>query len=736
MPTQFKSAAIGPSARTRIDIAEAVDIAKFAGRDDLNILSRDSLDGLLGKSALLLDGLRRKPRYFDGRLLTGADLTRDQEYIRQRQNDLAAATGTGVVSGLRVAMTSDPRGQTIALESGHGVTPSGAIVMIEEQRDVALLDIPETRRLDATLGLSRKPNAPLGRRTGLFILALRPVEFSANPLASYPTEITGQRGFEDGDVIEATTISLIAYPDGDAGGSLDEARRLVARQIFSGSANGIPQDALPLAMIALDRGVVRWIDMPMVRRETGADTPLQVAMGSRPRALSEAFVLQYNQHLGDVIADRRASGLDMKFPAQEYFSYLPPAGQIPAEAISVGDDALEQIWFPQGMDVNVSFIPADEIVTIAEESLTLPPIDLGGGQDAVDGISIVALIPVPRALFHHFAQSLEKLNLKAGQTALSSVREKPIASLQAMLARRAVRLSTKKQLADSGSSEILTASEKAQLQLWEAALSEAFASLPREENGTPMIFYARRRAVAYSAEAVGRKIEITGDSDADNDSSEEHVETKVEERLGELSLKTRFNALKKASTAAAVARINELLQIKAVRESDLFTVAAIKELEETIPGAERSASALEISAIRAAMLDRSTSTRSLRTIEPTLAISRAGLLSSRVERARLDAGFIKRKMLSESDVLSVARNFRQPELGQGISRIAEATEPEIFEKKSGMWLGDTGLALEIDVIGMKAGGSQLKELAPAIAEAVKAQDSDTIKKVVEKFLER
>jgi hypothetical protein len=31
---------------------------------------------------------------------------------------------------------------------------------------------------------------PLGRRTGLFILALRPVEFTANPIAAYPRSIT------------------------------------------------------------------------------------------------------------------------------------------------------------------------------------------------------------------------------------------------------------------------------------------------------------------------------------------------------------------------------------------------------------------------------------------------------------------------------------------------------------------------------------------------------------------
>src|SRR6188508_383410 len=90
--------------RTPIDVAEAAEIARMARTDDPNVLSTDALQRLLGDSALVLDGLRRRPRYFDGKFLTGADLTRDQDYIRQRQADLARATGTGVVAGLDVSV--------------------------------------------------------------------------------------------------------------------------------------------------------------------------------------------------------------------------------------------------------------------------------------------------------------------------------------------------------------------------------------------------------------------------------------------------------------------------------------------------------------------------------------------------------------------------------------------------------------------------------------------------------
>ena len=78
--------------------------------------------------------MRRRPRYFDGRFLTGADLTRDQDYVRQRQADMARASGAGVISGLQVAVAASVRGQTVRIQPGVGLTPSGDVVMLELRR--------------------------------------------------------------------------------------------------------------------------------------------------------------------------------------------------------------------------------------------------------------------------------------------------------------------------------------------------------------------------------------------------------------------------------------------------------------------------------------------------------------------------------------------------------------------------------------------------------------------------
>ncbi len=71
----------------QLDKAEeraVIGIADAQGAAD-GQFTRAQIEDRFVQDPLVLDGLRRRPRYFDGRFLTGADLTRDQDYARQRQ---------------------------------------------------------------------------------------------------------------------------------------------------------------------------------------------------------------------------------------------------------------------------------------------------------------------------------------------------------------------------------------------------------------------------------------------------------------------------------------------------------------------------------------------------------------------------------------------------------------------------------------------------------------------------
>ena len=714
------------SGRTAIDVSEASEIAERVAAQDPNAMTRADMQSLLGASALVLDGLRQRPHYFDGRFLTGADLTRDQDYVRQRQDDLARACGSGVVTGLEVRLTDATSGQRISINPGHGITPSGDLVLITAPRDVDLLDLAGIERLDASLGLRLEPRVPLGRRTGLFILALRAVEFTANPIAAYPTSITGPRQVEDSDVIEATAITLIPYPDSGGAASLDEARRAVARRLFvEDSARGMPQDALPLAMLAMERGSVRWIDMAMVRRETGADTPLQVSMGARPRALAEAHVAQYALHLLDVVQERQAAGLGQAFAAAQYFAALPAAGQLPAATILSDELGFKQLWFPPACDVDLSFAPHDEIAAIVEDSLALPPIDLQADPADLDATRIVVLAPVTRQRLQRFEQGLAQLTMKTASDPAQGIRQAPIEMLAAMLRRR-----TKVVEAPPPDAAAQTQATNAEIAAWRAAWAEAIAAMPVRSDGAPtLIWYVRRRAVAYRPNVTGIAVAISGDDAA--------LTKQLGDRLVALGLQSRVDAIRAAATAFATARMTAFLGSPRIVSSDLLLIAGTRELEHALPPATPPPQADGLPTTTAATSRAAAPARTSAALSPRLAavvgggaIARPGLERLAASRLSLTLALAapagQQRLLTEGDVLDVASDFGDPALGDGLARVINALGAPALTGAQVKWLGDSGQVLGLDRVGRSLPDDALPDFVSRLRAAVTAANADDL----------
>ena len=366
-----------------------------------------AIETMRAAGVLVIDDSRRRPRYFDGRFLTARDLTREQNYFLARQSDIGRAGGAGVVTGLGVDMTvpRDRDAAALVISPGHGITASGELVLLSEELTISLENIPELDQLNVRLGLSRLPQPPQRNRTGVFIVALRPVEFTANPIASYPTSITGTRSTEDSDIVEAAAVTLIPFGDSGRGQSANAQRAQLARNIFVlNQAAGTPVDALPLALVYLERNQIQWIDPFLVRREVGADHGDILGLGFAPRAVREAHMIQYNAHLEAVMTQRSAASQGLRFAASEYFQALPPAGRLPAAAINPAD--FTQLFFPPEVDVDLAIIPEDELIALIEESYLLPPIDLTVGGDNLESVDVIVLLPVPRTRFRELHTQL------------------------------------------------------------------------------------------------------------------------------------------------------------------------------------------------------------------------------------------------------------------------------------------------------------------------------------------
>ncbi|HET8747461.1 MAG TPA: hypothetical protein VFM98_17810 [Ramlibacter sp.] len=576
------------------------------------------LQAQLAAGAIIVDSGRRRPFYFDGRFLTAADLTADQDYIRARQSDLAQAMGTGVIRGLMVGLgTQAASGSpTLVIEPGTGITPSGDLVKVDTPLTIAVAALPQAAQLDAQLGIKALPPASAVNRSGLFVLALRPIEFSTNPTAAYPTTLEGRRTVRDGDIVEATALTLIPYPDRAGVENANAKRSRVAREIFFDRQRpGVLQDALPLAMLCLEGGTLRWLDVHMVRREVGAESTLAAGLSQRPRALLEAWLKQHQDQMDDIDTGTVQAG----FAAARQFEVLPPVGPLPASTLrfetQLGALTLLQNYFPPMVDCEFAFVPADELAALVQESLALPPIDLRAADEDLDHLSILVVAPVTRQQLEAHKRSLQTVvrPVRAASAGLIAKRS-PFESL-VRIAQPAIPLLP----------TVPDLTPDALALAWQRAVEAARTQANAELQGRGMFWYLRKRQLPFTAEISGTTLRLAGDAKT--------LDAEVDARVRADAVLGRFNSLvAKIPTLARAETVNLLAAPRlALSPGVAANVLATSDL-------------LRRSAFQA--------------------------LSARAD-ARGDEG------LRHDDVLEVARDFGDPELGEGFDALVQAAAPEV-----------------------------------------------------------
>ncbi len=497
------------------------------------------------KSTVITDDRRRRPLWFDGRFLDANALNSEQNYILARQADISRVAGIGVVHGLTVDRLEN-KSRSISITAGHGITSAGELVIIPDELNVDLADIPEIQKLDARFGISVIPKQASRNRSGLYILALRPVEFTDGPLASYPTSINASRSVEDGNIVEATAVTLIPYQDHGTRLGLNQRRKHVAREIFlEDSKKGQPTGVLPLAMMALNQGVIQWLDTFMVRREVGALDHDVFGLGLSPRALREAYLRQYHNQLTEILTED--NGGNTHIIASDHFVSLPAAGSMPATAIDVDD--FTQSYFPSEMDVDLSIIPEDELGALIEDSYSLPPIDLTLSSEEFESTSILIVMPVKRSQLRQLSQGLNTLirPLQAAAPGLVSKR-KPITALTNLDINRLSQV--KLNIVDPSENQ------------WRQVLQ-----------GIETLWFIRRRNISYKDTVVSDPVLVNRD--------EVVIEATINEKLKDLQLVTAVSSITNRGTTAANGEFIDLLSSPVMLTgSEIAIRAAVNEINK------------------------------------------------------------------------------------------------------------------------------------------------------------
>jgi hypothetical protein len=375
---------------------------------DRRRLTQEALQ-LLPQGAVVLDERRSRPLWFDGLFLTAAALSREQSYFLARQADLARTLGAGVVEGLMVEEVAG-RPTALLIRQGHGLTPAGEPVVLPRDLVVELADIAAEKQIERALGRPVRPTPPRETRTGLFVLALRPLEYTAEPAASYPTTVDEPRRLEDSVVREVTLLTLIPLSDAGALGNPRLRRARLAERVFGGAGLDLPHGALPLAVVELAANAVAWLDVWLAQREAGLAATDIVGLGLASEPVRAAHLRQYEAMLADLL-EEAPSG----FAAAERLSLLPAAGPLPKASVmlvpdpATGEQVLTHSFFPPQLPVELSLVPEDEVAAVLEESLMLPPIRLDAAADILDGQPVMVLVPVPRRELGRLARELGRL---------------------------------------------------------------------------------------------------------------------------------------------------------------------------------------------------------------------------------------------------------------------------------------------------------------------------------------
>jgi hypothetical protein len=517
-----------------------IDFTAGAARE---LIAPEDVESLRTAGALVPNSRLERSHFFDGKFLAARDLIRDQQYFLAREADLGQAAGGGVTVGLRVAPGA--AADELVVSRGHGVTPAGELTLLPRNVTVRLADIPLAEQLSARFGLSRRPQPPVRNRTGLFVLALRPVEFTANPIGAYPTSITGQRTVEDGDVIEATAVVLVPWTDDNAADALDARRGRAARAVFvENRPSGVSANVLPLAMVALQNNIVAWLDVAMVRRELGADFADRPGLDVGGRALRLAHVLQYAGHLDEEVRHNGGRG----FPAVPRFGALPPAGPMPPGMIATRD--FTQNFFPAEVDAELSAVPEDELPVMVDEALGLPPIDLTVPPALLESTAVLVLAPVPRAEW-------VAVNNRLNQTGTApATRQLLPAAANRLAARKPLQILQRLRIPAPLPVPIDTSNPVEQEWARLAAL--------------PNLWFVRRRSLAYRDDLAGRFVRFAG--------RDVSAEDRVRTRLAPVGLGPQFDALVERAPPNVAAEVSALLESPRFATSPVLTAAALGEL--------------------------------------------------------------------------------------------------------------------------------------------------------------
>ena len=358
----------------------------------------------------IINGSLRVTNFFNGRLVTGADMTREQTARREAVSRIGSATGDGIVEGLSVEKDETAGNDPIVnVSAGLAVNRCGQALYLSQDTSINLLQRTGTTEQASSIFANCQP-LQAGTYTagfGLYLLVISPAETTEgsaptsglkNAFATCSTDV----------ILESVQFRLFAVDSFLANETLPDKNLLrnhVAYRCFGTAENqsifqnplGFSLDSyglmdemrsktlsksdVPLAIISWTSSGLEFVEMWAVRRRLTKRTDDENwthLVSDRRVSETEAMMHQFADQSEEL---RIKSNNPQTIEADDHFRYLPPAGILPLKVSGSSQKGFDSDTFFSGRgSKDIVSMDGDRLRVLLREALSHEPIDLSGSE--------------------------------------------------------------------------------------------------------------------------------------------------------------------------------------------------------------------------------------------------------------------------------------------------------------------------------------------------------------------
>lgn len=371
----------------------------------------------------ILHELLASVRFFNGRLLTGDALTREQRSLQERLRLLGLALGTGVARGLEVSTSasSTATAPQVLVHAGEAINPSGTVLALSQETTLSLTELVSSG-VSGTFAPVRASGD--SRVDGLYLLALMPSPVTQGRVLCVGA---GSDNVVPDRVVDGVQLVVIAMDELEV--ALERAlkaeladqdmppsvlRNAVAHHCLAGAVEALlacdptqAATAVPLAVLFCTPTTgVAWVDpwcarRPLLAAPWGAEAETALGLDTG-RAV--ARLAQFHSQL--------AAGA-----TSESFRWLPAAGEISA-ACDTWEEVqsfLDALCPPEATPIDEALAPG-----LLARGLLGDVIDRESDPRAtIEVFQVLQADGSSRWLYARSAMGRLELRLDVGETALS-----------------------------------------------------------------------------------------------------------------------------------------------------------------------------------------------------------------------------------------------------------------------------------------------------------------------------